>query len=124
MDPFNFNKTILLVEDDPISSSILLKILKEDGFKVTHVTDGLQALEELGKNVYDLILSDIEMPNLDGYKLLEYIQEKSIRIPVVFLSAYCSEADEIKGLELGAAEYIRKPIKREVLRLRLKKVLH
>lgn len=123
IDPLNFNKTILLVEDDPISSSILLKILKEDGFRVTHVTDGLEALVELGKNVYDLILSDIEMPNLDGYKLLEYIQEKSIRIPVVFLSAYCSEADEIKGLALGAAEYIKKPIKREVLRLRLKKVL-
>lgn len=117
------DKSILLVEDDPISSSILLKILKEDGFKVNHVTDGAQALIEIATNEYDLILSDIEMPNMDGYSLLEYIKEKSIRIPVVFLSAYTSEADEIKGLELGAAEYIRKPIKREVLKLRLKKIL-
>ncbi|KAG1647933.1 1,4-beta-mannosyl-N-acetylglucosamine phosphorylase [Nymphon striatum] len=123
-DPANHNKSILVVEDDPLSSSVILKILKEDGFKAVHVTDGLEALVEIGKNEYDLILSDIEMPNLDGYKLLEYIKEKSIRIPVVFLSAYTSEADEIKGLKLGAAEYITKPIQREVLKLRLKKVLH
>ncbi len=123
-DTANLGKSILLVEDDPISTNILLKILKEDGFNVVHVTDGLEALVEIAKNNYDLILSDIEMPNLDGYKLLEHIKEKSIRIPVVFLSAYSSEADEIKGLELGAAEYIKKPVKKEVLKLRLKKILY
>ncbi len=123
-DTANLGKSILLVEDDPISTNILLKILKEDGFNVVHVTDGLEALVEIAKNTYDLILSDIEMPNLDGYKLLEHIKEKSIRIPVVFLSAYSSEADEIKGLELGAAEYIKKPVKKEVLKLRLKKILY
>jgi len=122
-DPKSHGKSILLVEDDLVCSAIVLKILKQDGFHIVHVPDGPEALVELGKNSYDLILTDIEMPKLDGYKLLEYIQEKSIRIPVVFLTSYTSAEDEIKGLELGAADYIRKPIEKDVLKLRLKKIL-
>ena len=85
-------------------------------------SNGLQALVAIGKNDYDLILSDIKMPNFNGYQLLEFIKEKDIEIPVVFISAYISETDEIKGLQLGAAEYIRKPVQRDLLRLRLKNI--
>ncbi|MDO6472353.1 response regulator [Maribacter sp. 1_MG-2023] len=119
----NRGKRILLVEDDITTSMMLIKTLTEDGFDVDHAEDGLLALIKIGKTNYDLILSDIEMPNLNGYKLLEFIKEKAIKIPVVFLSAYVSELDEIKGLELGASEYIKKPVERNILKLRLNKIL-
>ena len=62
------------------------------------------------------------MPNLNGYQLLEFIKSKSIDIPVVFITGNSSEADELKGLQMGAVEYIRKPIKKDILRLRLKNI--
>ncbi|TMM56856.1 response regulator [Maribacter algarum] len=117
------NKKILIVEDDEVSASILNKILLEEGYDILHVKDGLKAIHELNKNEYDLILSDIRMPNLDGYQLLEFIKEQSIEIPVVFISTFNSVEDEIKGLELGAVEYIRKPAKNDVVKLRIKNIL-
>lgn len=123
--PVNFgsNKKILLVEDDKVSASILNKILLEEGYDVWHAKDGLEAIHELSANDYDLILSDIRMPNLDGYQLLEFIKQKPMEIPVVFISTFSSVEDEIKGLELGAIEYIKKPVKSDVLKLRLKNIL-
>ncbi len=120
--PLGLVKKILLVEDDPMNMAYLNQILTDDGYEVEEASDGLQALVAIGKNDYDLILSDIKMPNFNGYQLLEFIKEKDIEIPVVFLSAYISETDEIKGLQLGAAEYIRKPVQRDLLRLRLRNI--
>jgi len=120
--PLGLVKKILLVEDDPMNMAYLNQILTDDGYEVEKASDGLQALVAIGKNDYDLILSDIKMPNFNGYQLLEFIKEKDIEIPVVFLSAYISETDEIKGLQLGAAEHIRKPVQRDLLRLRLKNI--
>lgn len=116
-------KKILVVDDDPTSLLCVSQILADEGYDVEEVHDGLQAIISITNKDYDLILSDIEMPNLNGYQLLEFIQAKSIETPVVFLSGYISEADEIKGLELGAVEYIRKPVQRDVLKLRLKNIL-
>lgn len=116
-------KKILLVEDDKVSASIFNKILLEEGYEVVYVQDGLKAIHELNKTDFDLILSDIRMPNLDGYQLLEFIKEQPFEIPVVFISTFSSVEDEIKGLELGAVEYIRKPVKSDVLKLRLKNIL-
>lgn len=116
-------KKILLVEDDKVSASIFKKILLEGGYDIFHAKDGLKAIHELSKNKYDLILSDIRMPNLDGYQLLAFINEQPLNIPVVFISTYSSVEDEIKGLELGAVEYIRKPVKSDVLKLRIKNIL-
>jgi predicted GH43/DUF377 family glycosyl hydrolase/ActR/RegA family two-component response regulator len=116
-------KKILLVEDDKVSASILNKILLEEGYEIFHAPDGLQAINELNKKDYDLILSDIRMPNLDGYQLLEFIKDQAIETPVVFISTFSTDEDEIKGLELGAVEYIKKPVKGDVLKLRLKNIL-
>lgn len=115
-------KKILIVEDDEINMLLFDKILSDEGYEVDSATDGLNALVAIGKNTYDLILSDINMPNFNGYQLLEFMQAKGIKIPVVFLSSHTSEEDEIKGLKLGAAEYLRKPVPPDLLKLRLKNI--
>lgn len=113
-------KKILIVEDDPINAVLLSKILSDEGYQINTAADGLHALVEINKSKYDLILSDITMPNFTGYQLLDFMRTKNIDIPVVFLSGHTSEEDEIKGLKLGAAEYLRKPVRADLLRLRLK----
>lgn len=114
---------ILLVEDEVINQKIVSKILKTEGYEVEVAPDGIIALMQIAKEKFDLILSDIAMPNFDGYQLLEYMKQNNIEIPVVFISGYTSEEDEIKGLKLGAVEYIKKPIDKELLLLRLQKIL-
>ncbi|MDO5973348.1 response regulator [Flavivirga jejuensis] len=120
--PLHDAKRILLVDDDKTNLAMVSQMLVGDGYLVDEVTDGVQALVAIGKSTYDLILSDIEMPNFNGYQLLEFIKSESIKIPVVFLSSHNSEADEIKGLQLGAAEYLPKPVQKDLLRLRLKNI--
>ncbi|OFY49426.1 MAG: glycosidase [Bacteroidetes bacterium GWF2_41_31] len=115
---------ILIVEDELINQKIISAILKTAGYEVEVAPDGIVALMQIAKKKFDLILSDISMPHFDGYQLLEYINENKIDIPVVFLSGHTSMEDEIKGLKMGAIEYIRKPIDKDLLLLRLNKILN
>lgn len=117
------NKKILIVEDDAFNLAVLKQMLSSEGYEIDEATDGLNALVSIGKNTYDLILSDISMPNFTGLQLLEFLKSKNIKIPVVFLSGHTSEEDEIEGLKLGAADYLRKPVKRDVLKFRVKNIL-
>lgn len=121
--PAAIDKKILIVEDDPFNLAILNQILTGEGYEIDEATDGLNALVAIGKNNYDLILSDISMPNFTGYQLLEFLKGKNIKIPVVFLSGHTSEEDEIKGLKLGATDYICKPVQAELLKLRVNNIL-
>lgn len=114
---------ILLVEDEVINQKIVANILKSDNYEVEVAPDGIVALMQIAKEKFDLILSDINMPNFDGYQLLDYINQNNINIPVVFMSGFTSEEDEIKGLKLGAVEYIKKPIDKDLLLLRLHNIL-
>ncbi len=111
---------ILLVDDDPVEQKILSVILEKEGYEIVVAPDGLHALVELGKQEIDLILSDIEMPNLTGYQLLEFLKSKKVDIPVVFLTGHTSSEDEIRGLEMGAVEYLKKPVQPELLKIKLK----
>jgi DNA-binding response OmpR family regulator len=116
---------ILVVEDEPVTQRLLKKILEEQrGYGVVIAGDGIDALMELGKREFDLVLSDLSMPNLDGFKLLDFINMKNIRTPVIFLTGSDDVEDEIKVLALGAKDYIRKPINRDLLLLRISKVLN
>jgi predicted GH43/DUF377 family glycosyl hydrolase/CheY-like chemotaxis protein len=115
-------KKILVVDDESTNTMILQKILHTQGYEVDVSVDGLEALVKIAQKNYDLILSDICMPNFTGYQLLEFMQSKNIKVPVVFLSGHTSEADEIKGLKMGAVEYLRKPVAPDLLQLRLHKI--
>jgi len=115
--------SILIVEDDEDSRKLIALILENRGYRVTISEDGIDALLYLGKKDFDLIISDVNMPNLDGFKLLEMMNQKGIEAPVIFLSSRDRAEDEKKGLELGAMDYIKKPIQKEILLLRVKSAL-
>ncbi len=118
----NSKGKILIVEDEVINQRVISSMLKTEGYEVEIASDGLIALMKIGKESYDVILSDISMPNLDGYRLLEYMHEHKIRVPVILLSGHTSQEDEARGLQMGAADYIRKPVDKNLLLLRLGKI--
>jgi len=99
---------ILIVDDNPEILEVLEIYLKEAGFGVHKARDGRQAMELLKINDIHLIIMDIMMPIMDGVKATSYIRDEN-NIPIIFLSAKSQEADKIKGLEVGADDYITKP---------------
>ena len=116
-------KKILVVDDDPDILLLAKKVIAKAGYEVTAVKDGIEAIMRLSVEKFDLVLSDIDMPNLDGMRLLDILRQKNIHVDVVFLTAQ-EESDEIeeKCLTLGALDYIRKPVKKEILLLRLRNI--
>lgn len=102
---------ILLVDDEKDIVEFLQYNLEKEGFEVITAYDGAQAIQKLVEKP-DLIILDILMPKLNGYEVCKIIRETEgmERVPVIFLTAKSSEMDEIKGLELGADDFIRKPI--------------
>jgi predicted GH43/DUF377 family glycosyl hydrolase/CheY-like chemotaxis protein len=115
---------ILIVEDEVINQKLIGNILKTNGYTVEIAPDGIIALMQIFKEKFDLILSDIAMPNLDGYQMLEYLRKNNIDIPVIFISSHTGAEYEAKGLQMGASEYIKKPVDPKLLLIRIEKVLN
>ena len=115
--------SVLVVEDEIVTREHLVAILTAAGYDVVAAADGADALLQLSRRPFNLILSDIVMPLLDGFKLLEVIRDKRIESPVVFLTGRAGSASEAEALRLGAVDYVTKPIDREVLLPRLANAL-
>ncbi|QJD83844.1 response regulator transcription factor [Cohnella herbarum] len=115
------NKRILIVEDDVHISKIIKMNLNLVHYETTEAYDGYEALEAIKHGKYDLILLDIMIPRMDGFALMERI--KSYQIPVIFLTAKNSVFDKVKGLKLGADDYIVKPFEAIELLARIETVL-
>ena len=116
-------KTILIVEDDDDSRNLVARFLVNAGYTVAQATDGAAALLDIGSKDFDLIISDVNMPTLDGFTLMGIIKQKGIKTPVIFLTSRSDSKDEIEGLKKGASDYLTKPLKKELLLLRVKKLL-
>ena len=112
---------ILLVDNENDIVEFLQYNLEKEGFEVIPAYDGIEALERI-KQKPDLIILDIMMPKLDGFEVYKKIRENNQYkdIPIIFLTAKSGEIDEIKGLELGASDYIQKPISPKKLVARVK----
>ncbi|MEJ5261696.1 MAG: response regulator transcription factor [Ignavibacterium sp.] len=112
---------ILLIDDEQDILEFLKYNLELEGYQVITGTDGFQALEKVAENP-DLIVLDIMMPKLDGFEVMERLRtDKRYKdIPVIFLTAKAGEINEIKGLELGASDYLQKPISPKKLIARVK----
>jgi len=118
-------KRVLIADDEEIIRKFLRINLLKWGYEVKEAVDGLQALEQLGKDNYDLLICDILMPNKNGWELLKEVRSnpKTEDIPVIFLTAKNEESDMFKGYELGANYYITKPFTKDQLLYGLKLML-
>jgi len=98
---------ILIVEDEKPISNLIRLSLKKAGYDCTCAFDGAEAADILEQRRFDLILLDVMLPEIDGFSLMEYI--RPMEIPVIFLTAKNAVNDRVKGLELGAEDYLVKP---------------
>lgn len=112
---------ILIVDDEKPILNLIRISLVHAGYLCDTAEDGAQALEKIDKGTYDLILLDIMLPEIDGFELLEYIRH--LEIPVIFITAKNAVADRVKGLRMGAEDYIVKPFEIAELIARVEVVL-
>jgi DNA-binding response OmpR family regulator len=106
---------ILIVEDEKEIGLLLKRYLESEGYGVVHAEDGVEGLEAFSKEVFDLVITDIMMPRMDGVELCIQLRKKS-NVPIIFLTAKDEEVDKLIGLMQGADDYITKPFSiREVI---------
>ncbi|MFM2417592.1 MAG: hypothetical protein RL385_2315 [Pseudomonadota bacterium] len=117
------SKTILLVEDDPSLALGLCDALEFEGFSVVHASTGAHAVDLARKQPPDCILLDLMLPDLNGYQVCERIRRHDSTTPIVMLTARSQEADKIRGLDVGADDYVTKPFSVGELLARIRAVL-
>jgi DNA-binding response OmpR family regulator len=115
-------KNILIVEDEKDIVEVLRHYLEKENYRVHAVPDGFSALEVAGKVVPDLILLDLMLPRLDGIEVCKRLKadDRTKNIPIIMLTAKAEETDKVRGLELGADDYVTKPFSAKELVARIK----
>ena len=114
---------ILVVEDEKKINDVIVKTLKKEKYGVDSCFDGEEALDYIFSVEYDIILLDIMLPKKNGFQVLESMRKKGIKTPVLFLTARDQIEDRVKGLDLGADDYLVKPFAFEELLARIRVVL-
>lgn len=114
---------ILLIEDDHQTASFIIKGLRQEGFAVDHACDGEEGLHLAKEISFDAAVVDVMLPKLDGLSLIEEIRTRKIPLPVIVLSARSSVDDRIKGLHVGADDYLMKPFAFSELLARIQALL-
>jgi len=115
---------LLVVDDEKAMADAIRDNLEFEGYRVDCAYGGQQALDRLLAEKYSLVVLDVMMPDLDGFEVLSALRENKDTTPVIFLTARASEADKLRGLGLGADDYITKPFSILELVARVKAVLN
>ena len=118
----NKKNLILVVDDDERIVRMIRLNLEHDGYSVIEANSGMEAINQVREKLPHLVILDVMMPGIDGYETLSLIRETS-QIPVIMLTAKGEEEDRIRGLELGADDYVLKPFSPRELVSRIKAVL-
>ncbi len=120
--PTSAREEILVVDDTPASLRLLTELLTQHGYHVRPAEDGALALESVAAKTPDLILLDVSMPSMDGYEVCRRLKadEKSSRIPVIFISAFGDTRQKVTGFEAGGIDYITKPFEAEEVLARVR----
>lgn len=117
-------KTILFVEDNVLNRELTTALLKSAGYDVAVAKDGAEALMFVGRgDAFDLMLLDIDLPFVDGHTFLKAVREKGLSVPAIFVSGLPGEEPEVKAFEIGAVDFIHKPVKNTVLLARVRRAL-
>ncbi len=115
-DPADIQRTVLLAEDEPVVARGLKDALAFHGFRVEWESDGERALESARSGRADLLILDVMLPNLDGFEICRRLRAEGNRIPTLMLTARTDEEDRVRGLDVGADDYVVKPFSvREVI---------
>ncbi len=118
-------KRLLLAEDDELLASLLSFRLNKGGYDVLHVPDGKRVKEELSEDLPDIIVSDIMMPYFSGIELIDYVRnELSSKIPIIIISSAGNEENVLSAFELGANDFISKPVSPSELIVRVARELN
>ncbi len=120
--PPDAKHTILVVDDEPRMIQFIRMNLELEGFRVLQASSGLEALNRVRDDLPDLVVLDVMMPDLDGFETLRLLRETT-SVPVIMLTVRDDEDDKVKGLELGADDYVTKPFSPRELTGRIKAVL-
>jgi len=115
--------SILVVDDERSMRDFLAIMLKKEGYRVTSVEDGNQAIKAIQKDIYDLVITDIKMPGIDGLQVLQTIKELSPETLVIMITAFSSTQDAVKAMKQGAIDYISKPFEVEEIKLVIRNAL-
>ena len=110
---------ILVIDDEQAIRDLISEVLNVAGYEVSIATDGLDGLNKIRKQKYDLIILDVNLPKLDGFAILEKVRESAPTQPIIMISARTDKDDVTHGLRLGADDYVRKPFSVEELVLRI-----
>jgi two-component system OmpR family response regulator len=114
---------ILLLEDDVILQEIIEEFLEEQGYDVESYFDGEKALDAIGTESYDMLLLDVNVPNIDGFEILAYLREIGNTTPAIYITSLAGIDDLKKGFDLGADDYLRKPFELEELNARIQHIV-
>ena len=114
---------ILLAEDEVDLNNVVTRYLKKNGYSIDSVLDGEEALDYLEYGEYDLVILDIMMPKVDGFEVIKKLRDKGNHTSVLMLTARDSADDKVKGLDLGADDYIVKPFDFNELMARIRAVV-
>lgn len=115
---------ILFAEDDDLLRNSLVFYLKNNGFEVTPVNNGMLVKEQLDNNHFDLIITDLNMPFLGGMEVINLVRnELKLDTPIIVLTAFGIEKAELDAFEIGASEFISKPFSPSILKARIDKLL-
>jgi two-component system response regulator HydG len=118
------SKRLLIIEDTPIISKYFRYILSRTEIKIISCSTGMDGLGKLGSDAFDAVLTDIQLPDMDGLDLIREIKEKYPETPVIVQTAYCMESDIKRILATGCNDYLRKPVKQDDLHTALRKVFN
>ena len=114
---------ILVVDDEQSMREFLSIMLSREGYQVELASDGQHACQLIDKTVYDLILSDIRMPNLDGLSLLARVKEQGTDTTVIMMTAFSTTEQAVEAMKQGAYDYLTKPFKNDEIRLVIRNAL-
>src|SRR3954463_4395815 len=116
-------KTVLVVEDNVLSRELTNAVLKSAGYAVVTAKDGAEAMMMVGRESVDLMVIDVDLPYIDGHSLLQAMHENGVNVPAIFISGLPGDDVEVRAFEVGAVDFIRKPVKNNVLLARVAKVM-
>ena len=114
---------VLVIDDDYHMRIALKESLTKTGYSVSLAEDGLKAINEISKRIFDIVITDVKMPHLNGIELLKHIRKENPLLPVILVTAYGTIQDAVSVIKEGAFDYIQKPFSADTLYNTIKRAL-